>query len=211
MARLRKYTDALEVFWLDYVVTLDIDEQASIMVDLQHRLLSLKDRLLIWYNGVKQWTRERLTVWFVSRKWTIGDFLRIIAAIVIAAALTAGSLVALSHRKRKGIASIGYGPWWHRLFVLPMWRRQIKNRDYRQSAVLFYEQMLSISKRAGLVKQPHETPFEFAEATGLAPIREITSLYNRVRFGGARLDAGETRLISDLLAELKRSVKQNRH
>src|SRR5262245_12228086 len=40
MARLRKYADAMEVFWLDYIVTLDSDEQASMMVDLQHRILN---------------------------------------------------------------------------------------------------------------------------------------------------------------------------
>jgi transglutaminase-like putative cysteine protease len=52
LARLRKYADAMEVFWLDYVVTLDSEEQASIMVDIQHRLLSFKDRLLTAYTGV---------------------------------------------------------------------------------------------------------------------------------------------------------------
>src|SRR5215831_4675929 len=49
LGQLRRYTDALEVFWLNYIVTLDSDEQASIMVDLQHRLLKLKDRFLAYY------------------------------------------------------------------------------------------------------------------------------------------------------------------
>jgi hypothetical protein len=83
-------------------------------------------------------------------------------------------------------------------------------RDFRRSAVLFYEQMLAIARRAGLVKQPDQTPIEFALASGLSPIREITTLYNRVRFGGVKLDETETRRVSDLLVELKQQVRNLR-
>ncbi len=76
--------------------------------------------------------------------------------------------------------------------------------------MLFYEQMLAIARRAALVKQPDQTPVEFAVASGLAPIREITILYNRVRFGGAELDEAETRRISALLDELKQEVRRKR-
>jgi hypothetical protein len=76
--------------------------------------------------------------------------------------------------------------------------------------VLFYEQMLAISRRAGLLKQPHQTPVEFAVASGLIPINEITTLYNRVRFGGQELDENETRRVSDLLAELKQDIRNKR-
>jgi hypothetical protein len=76
--------------------------------------------------------------------------------------------------------------------------------------VLFYEQMLAISRRAGLVKQPDQTPLEFALAAGLSPIREITMLYNRVRFGGVRLDETETRRVAELLGELKQDIRGRR-
>jgi hypothetical protein len=118
--------------------------------------------------------------------------------------------VVIAYRKRRGLPPTGYGPWWHRLFVLPTWRRRLARREYRQSAVLFYEQMLAIALRAGLVKQPDQTPVEFALASGLSPIREITTLYNRVRFGGAQLDESETRQVSDLLIELKQKVRNRR-
>jgi hypothetical protein len=91
-----------------------------------------------------------------------------------------------------------------------MWRRKLTQRDYRQSAVLFYEQMLAIARRAGLIKQPHQTPVEFAISSGLSPIREITTLYNRVRFGGAELDERESRRVSELLGELKQRVRNRR-
>jgi transglutaminase-like putative cysteine protease len=206
-ARLRKYTDAMEVFWLDYIVTLDSEEQASIMVELQHRLLSLKDRLLLLYTGVKLWTREKLNAWFVDRRWSAADLIKLMASILVVSFGAVSMYVFLAYRKRRGKPPTGYGPWWHRLFILPTWRRKLAGGDGKRSAVLFYEQMLAIAKRAGLIKQPHQTPIEFAEASGLAPIREITCLYNRVRFGGARLDRTETRRVGELLSELKQSIR----
>jgi hypothetical protein len=128
-----------------------------------------------------------------------------------ALALSSLSLyIFVSHRKRKRLPPTGYGPWWHRLFILPTWRRKLARRDYRQSAVLFYEQMLATARRAGLVKQSHQTPIEFAAASGLAPIWEITTMYNQVRFGGAELNESESSRVSELLFELKRSIRNRR-
>jgi hypothetical protein len=209
-AQLRKYADAMEVFWLDYIVTLDSDEQASIMVDLQHRLLIVKDRLLGYYLGAKLWIRSLLKRMIVERRWTATELLELVAAFALMVSSLTALYVLLSYRKRRGRSPTGYGPWWHRLFILPTWRRRVRRRDYRQSAVLFYEQMLAIALRAGLIKQPYETPVEFAIASGLSPIREITTLYNRVRFGGGQLDEGETRRVTDLLAELKKDIRRRR-
>ncbi len=209
LARLRKYADAMEVFWLDYIVTLDSDEQASIMVDLQHRLLVVKDHLLYYYSNTKVWIRKTLGTWITDRSWTVAELLRVGFLLVVLAVSFVSFYVIIAYRKRRGLPPTGYGPWWHRLFILPLWRRR-SARDYRQSAVLFYEQMLAIARRAGLVKQPDQTPLEFAVASGLSPIREITTLYNRVRFGGVRLDETETRRVSELLGELRQDVRGKR-
>jgi hypothetical protein len=77
----------------------------------------------------------------------------------------------------------------------------------RESAVMFYEQMLAVARRAGMVKQPHQTPVEFAEVSGSDQIREITALYNRVRFGSAPLDEAGARRVLKLLAELKAKLR----
>jgi transglutaminase-like putative cysteine protease len=208
LASLRRYADAMEVFWLDYIVTLDSDEQASLMVDLQHRLLKVRDRLLGYYTDVKAWVRGGLNTLIVGRKWGLSDLLKLGSALAVLGLSLLSLYVLISYRKRRGLPPTGYGPWWHRLFVLPMWRRRSAGRDYRQSAVLFYEQMLAISRRAGMVKQPFQTPVEFAVESGLSPIHEITTLYNRVRFGGAQLDEGETRRVSNLLGELKQHLRR---
>jgi hypothetical protein len=206
-SQLRKYADAMEVFWLDYIVTLDSDEQASIMVDLQHRLLTVKDRLFGYYLGARLWARSLLNRIIVERSWTPTELFELTAAFALMISSVMGLYIILAHRKRQSRAPTGYGPWWHRLFILPTWRQSLKRRDYRQSAVLFYEQMLAIARRAGLVKQPYETPAEFAVASGLAPIRELTMLYNRVRFGGGYLNDRETRQVIELLEELKGNVR----
>lgn len=209
-AQLRKYADAMEVFWMDYIVSLDSDEQASIMVNLQHRLLTVKDRVLGYYLVAKNWMRGWLDRLIVKRKWSANALLELAAGVAILGLAGVLAYVGVSYRKRRRLPPTGYGPWWHRLFILPTWRRRLKRRNYRESAVLFYEQMLAISRRAGLLKQPHETPVEFALASGFAPINELTALYNRVRFGGRELDENESRRVADLLAELKQDIRNKR-
>ncbi len=210
-ARLKNYIDAAEVFWLDYVVTLDGDEQASIMVDLQQRLLALKDNLALYYFAARMWVADVAGSLLAERSWDVGRVLKVVIAVVILLASVLAVYVLVAFLKRRGLAPTGYGPWWHRLFILPTWRsRRLVERDRRQSAVLFYEQMLAIAARAGFVKSPDQTPSEFAFASRLSQIDEITRVYNRVRFGGAQLDEKEVQRVSNLLADLKRSVRHGR-
>lgn len=208
-ARLRKYMDAMEVFWLDYIVTLDSEEQASIMSNIQQKLLAVKDRLIAYYLAAKQWTRNTLS-FFTARDWSTGDWIRMGGLLALLLAMTGALYIALQI-KRWSLAPTGYGPWWHRLFILPTWRsRRLVRRDTRESAVMFYGQMLAIANRAGLVKQPSQTPKEFASVSGFNEIQEITVLYNRVRFGGAPLNETEARRVTNLLSELKHSIRKKR-
>lgn len=206
LSRLRKYMDAMEVFWLDYIVTLDSEEQSSIMASIQQKLIAIKDRMLVYYRDAKQWTRKTLG-FLAERDWAASDWIKLAVMLALLLIITAGVYVAL-HIKRWSIAPTGYGPWWHRLLILPTWRsRKLVRRDTRETAVMFYEQMLAIASRAGFIKQPYQTPMEFATISGFAEVREITILYNRVRFGGAPLDEKEARKVTTLLAELKHSVR----
>ena len=207
LSRLRKYMEAAEVFWLDYIVTLDSDEQTSIMVDLQHRLLGAKDWLMVQYNSVKRWFRSTANT-VLDREWDLADILKSLGLLAALTLAFSGLYIARAYLKRRGLTSTGYGPWWHRLFVLPLWRHsRLAERDPRRSAVLFYEHMLAAAARAGLVKSPDQTPIEFADCSGIPQIREITAAYNRVRFGGAKLAQHDADRISALLADLRRAVR----
>jgi hypothetical protein len=209
VARMRRYADALEVFWLDYVVTLDRDQQASLMVELQHRLLGVKRWAQLRYNALKLYTREFVNRIFGQRKWELLDLLRLMALAALAGLVGMTAYIASAHRKRRRLPPTGYGPWWHRLFIVPRWRHKVTgSADHRESAVLFYEQMLAVARRAGFVKATHQTPLEFASACGVAEIGEITSFYNRVRFGGSRLNEDEAQRVSRLISDLKHQIRR---
>ncbi|HSO74362.1 MAG TPA: DUF4129 domain-containing protein [Blastocatellia bacterium] len=201
--------DAMEVFWLDYIVTLDSEEQASLMVEFQHRLLALKDRAFAYYIEAKRWARELANNLIVERVWTVGALVKLAGVLVFAMIATLGFYLILAYRKHRKLAPTGYGPWWHRLFILPTWRsKRFRKGDHRQSAVLFYEQMLAVAKGGGLVKEPYQTPVEFATNSAMSEIQQITALYNRVRFGSARLDENEVNRVSSLLASLRSRVRR---
>jgi transglutaminase-like putative cysteine protease len=199
VARLRKYLDAAELFWMDYVVTLDSDEQASMMVGLQRRFIGVKDHVASYYAGIKRRTLGVVSAWFLGRRWGTRD----LWWIGVAGALIALAVVSSIRLRRTRTT----GPWWRRLFVPRKWSR---SRDYRESAVLFYEEMLAIVARAGRIKKPYQTPAEFAGSCDIDGVREITDTYTRVRFGGAVLDDNETRRITTLIRTLRESVKRRK-
>jgi transglutaminase-like putative cysteine protease len=210
MSRLRRYADAMEVFWLDYIVTLDQDEQASLMVEIQHRLMGLKDRAQSYYVAAKDWIRQLVSDYLTPRRWSAMDTMRLMAGVLVLGAAALAGYVVIAHRKRRRLAPTGYGPWWHRLFILPTWRRRIARGNHAESAVLFYEQMLAIARRAGLIKHPGQTPVEFAAGSGFRQIVEITSLYNQVRFGGLKMEESASHRVSILIAELRQAIRNRR-
>ena len=209
-ATLRKYMDAMEVFWLDYVVTLDKDEQASMIVEFQHRLLDYKSTILAYYKTAKKWLQQQLNSLTNKQTWTAGSIFRLIVAAMLILLLGLSTYVATAYRKhKKRNLQTGYNVWWYRLFIAPFlrWFNRRKH-DHQATAVLFYEQMLAVAARGGMVKAPEQTPMEFATSASYAQIREITILYNRVRFGKSALNDEETNRVTELLAELKKAIRQ---
>ncbi|HLG16359.1 MAG TPA: DUF3488 and transglutaminase-like domain-containing protein [Blastocatellia bacterium] len=210
-ARLRKYIDAAEVFWLDYIVTLDRDEQASILVEMQQKMVTVKERLRTAYLDVKRRVNDILASILAARRWDADELLKLIGGLALLIVAGFAAYVGVSYFKQRGAERTGYGPWWRRILILAFrWRRGLVRGDARKSAVLFYEQMLAIAARRGLIKEPHQTPVEFAAASGFDQIREITAVYNRVRFGGIRLDDEEALRVSELLRELRGTVGGSR-
>lgn len=211
MAFARKYFDALEVFWIDYVVTLDSEEQTSIILEMQSRLRSIKDQVYKYYASTTRWMKQTASSLIVERKWNISNILKTGGLMLgLTLSLMAG-YVLIAHRKRRRFASTGYGPWWHRFFIMPLWRRKkIAGGNNTASAILFYEEMLSLISRAGTVKPPDQTPREFATRSGFDQVRDITEIYNSVRFGGTSLGENEIRTVSKLLTELKQAIRRRR-
>jgi hypothetical protein len=63
--------------------------------------------------------------------------------------------------------------------------------------------MLQLLAERELKREPGQTPLEFATATKIGAAITITSIYNRVRFGGQQLSAIEAEGIEQLLRELE--------
>jgi hypothetical protein len=59
--------------------------------------------------------------------------------------------------------------------------------------------MVRILASKGLVREPHQTPLEFAYAAGMSEAVKITEKYNSVRFGEKGLSTEESAAIEDWL------------
>src|SRR5258708_15270429 len=102
----------------------------------------MNDRLVDYYNGAKEWRRKAMD-FVAGRGWRPVDWLKLVAVLLLAGMLGA-VFYAFRHLKQWSIAPSGYGPWWHRWFILPTWKnRRLVRRDERECAIMFYEQMLA--------------------------------------------------------------------
>ena len=63
--------------------------------------------------------------------------------------------------------------------------------------------MQRILASKGFVREPHQTPLEFAYVVGMEEATKITEKYNRVRFGEKYLTASESDRIDQWLEELE--------
>ncbi|HEY6332539.1 MAG TPA: DUF3488 and transglutaminase-like domain-containing protein [Blastocatellia bacterium] len=209
IAQMRKYMDAAEVFWLDYVLTLDRDQQTGIMINLQHRLLAMKQAIFYYYATLKLWLLHMITYLFVERRWGAADLMLTFLELALVVAAIMAIYIGRSYVRLRNQSPTGYCPWWKRVFILPTWRGGWwLRRDQKRSAVLFYEQMLAILARAKLIKRADETPLEFAAGQRFGQVNEITRIYNSVRFGGKVLGDVEARTVSRLLSELKSAIRR---
>ncbi len=84
----------------------------------------------------------------------------------------------------------------------------VRSREHRSRPSLskipsFYLEMLKILKKKGLEKEISETAMEFANRVSRPGVREVTEIYQKVRFGRGRCETGEYRKIKDIIRDLK--------
>jgi hypothetical protein len=70
------------------------------------------------------------------------------------------------------------------------------------SIVEFYDRMLKVLASKGYIRQPHQTPLEFANAVGMSEAVSVTEKYNRVRFGEKYLSESEESEIESWMTQL---------
>lgn len=186
-AGMRRYIEAARLFYLDYVLTYDSQRQRSLARDATQKASEYQS---LWRRTITPYQRD-------AGRW-LAQFDKPILAMLrhpdfsmwvgivtggIAAAMAAVTFYRALRRFRAA-PDLLFRKRWLAWLMLPFLRRAARH-DARQSAVLFYNEMIDILARAGFKREPHQTPAEFARATGLAEAVELTETYNGLRFGDA--------------------------
>ncbi len=189
LATLRHFSESVEMFWLENVIGFSANEQASMAFRVQRmvsdsqtefsaKVAEWKLRLLDALRSLRDGVPERST-----SEWTR----EILTHPLMLTLFAVGALLSgfIFYRKRA-----------------TSWRRRIQQEPIT-SAIAFYQEMLDALARAGHHRLPQQTPQEFAQHVGWASVREITTLYQQVRFGGRHLQEADVARIETALKELQ--------
>lgn len=191
-SRLSKYAEALELLWIQYVVSYDKQEQRSLATSLRNRLGEYRRLLAQRIDGLKATISE----WLLPYEGLDGSPRGLSTArtgglLALALILIVLPLALLVRRiKRLGLR--------RGLFI---WRGV--EEEKRDSVIDFYERMTSILAARGLRRESGETPLEFATAAGMPEVLKITEAYNRVRYGEHRLTPAEIAEINRWLSRME--------
>ncbi|MGI8469255.1 MAG: transglutaminaseTgpA domain-containing protein [Pyrinomonadaceae bacterium] len=196
-AKINKYAEALETFWIQYVVSYDNQEQKTLARSVRNSFADYQKKFSAWFNE----TKSNLSEWWKKARGDEGI--------------------------EQSAKSIGYGILYllafisGLFFVVWLYRKFSKSRFWKTfrdwlkfkretSIVEFYERMQKILARRGFRREPHQTPLEFAFALEMPEAVKITERYNRVRFGEKNLSKTEAEEIENWLESLE-EISPQRH
>jgi transglutaminase-like putative cysteine protease len=189
-AAFNKYLEALETLWIQRFVAYDSQEQRSLANTVRNSFADYQARISSYITHAQ----AVLAQWWAEVRGDRGmqnSLAAIGFGIAYLVAAAAGIfLIVWLFRKAKSLDI------WKR-----SWNRFLKKKH--ASVVEFYSRMQRILAGRGLRREPHQTPLEFAFASGMAEAVSITEKYNRVRFGEKDLSDDEARSIEKWLKTLK--------
>lgn len=185
---LGKYAEALEMLWIQYVVSYDKQEQRSLATTVKNRLSDYRQAIGEELESLKKAGSD----WLHSLLYgdARGGFTRWRAIILLCSALLLVCLFALVARR---VYLVGF---WR---GLKFWQREGKT----VSAVEFYERMTGVLAARGMRRAADETPLEFATGVGMPEAMRITEAYNRVRYGEQALSPDESAEIEQWLSKME--------
>jgi len=184
--RMTKYLEALEMFWIQYFVAFDNQEQRSLFTNLRRSFLDYQSSTSNYLEMVGLLVAE----WWKDVQGENG--LRPRFSAIGYAAAAAAFVVALL---------IGLWAAWRQLKKLGLWNRLKRwfTPNSKLTVIEFYERMVKLLAERGLTRSPHQTPLEFAYAIEIPEAVALTKRYNSVRFGAAELSPDERLEIEDWL------------
>jgi hypothetical protein len=197
-ASARQAVEALQMAWIRYVVTLDSQEQVSILRSIQQQIMSIKDTVTTRFKEWRARFRQFVSRSVESRYVTGRGLIALVGVLVLVGSLAAFAMLL----QGRGWSLAG--------FVIPAWRWRLGRRAAppERTAVRFYEQMLAMLAARGVTRERHETPRECAASCGIEEVGRLTELYHRVRFGGDSSRDLE-REVADALARLARRLRRD--
>ena len=187
--RLGKYGEALEMLWIQYVVAYDKNEQRSLTSNVVRRFESARGSLNSFYESAGKTFKRWLEAFKKSNRDNpeySATRSRLLLGVVAFTLLAPLLFLLLRRAWRQG--------W------LNFARRRRQNAA---SVVEFYERMTRALAQQGLKRADHETPQEFALATGMPLPVKITDAYHRVRYGEQTLPRDEADVIESWLREME--------
>ncbi len=189
MAEIGSYLEALDAIWIQYFVAFDEQEQQSMSSRLADRATSMSSEISSLSISVESVLKE----WWRTVRGDLG-----IAESAIAIAKAIGGLLGIIILL--AVTTI----------ILRRFKRYLRNRKAAatDAAAVLFEKMESLLKRYGITRQEHQTPMEFAVASGIPEAVELTDRYQYHRFGGRELTKNEALEFESLIAKIKTVLKQ---
>jgi len=187
----KKYLEAFETYWIQYFVAFDNQEQRSLFNSVKSSFQNYQIRTSAWLNQFQ----GKISDWWQDVRGDKGlqnSVIAIIYAVSYFLGLVLGVLAVYLMFKR--ISRLSF---WHKI---SFWFK--KNNE--ATIVEFYEKMQKILADKGFLRNPHQTPLEFAFTLNLPEAIKITEKYNRVRFGDKNLSQTEAQEIEDWLKTLEK-------
>lgn len=190
--RLSKYAEALELFWIQYVVAYDKQEQRSLATTVRGQLGVYRQTAAQifeeWRAGLSAWWSKRQPSESNSNNRRSFMYVPVLIYIVIFVAVL---LLAI-----RG---------WRWLQLRRARTKVVPTETHSSTAINFYNRMSRALETRGLRRAQDQTPLEFATTTGMPEALLVTRAYNRVRFGAQDLSTAETARLEAWLRKIEES------
>lgn len=209
LASARRYIEALRMFYIDYVIAYDAQRQRGLAQDVGRAAARYQTSAEVYIyryrEQLRMWTISQV-IWMYSAVTGTELFYHLTVLLVLAGAMLLTLAGYLLWRRIRRQPRLLFERRWLS-WLAPLFRWTLR-QDERQSAVLFYDEMAALLSRAGHRRAPHQTPLEFASATGFEEVLTITRAYNQARYG-ERPDL-DSRQVDRALQGLRQRLRQRR-
>jgi transglutaminase-like putative cysteine protease len=169
--------DALDIWWWESIVNYDFGKQYNLVLGLRSGVTDSWRRLRFALDKLKSKSQNAIDA--SDLRSTFSKMPGILSVLML---FVLSGLFLFFRRRRNWFQRLK-----HRL------RRAVHPHDENSAAVSFYYEALDILNSYGFSRAPSQTPLEFCRSLGenpaSGPLRDLTHLYNRVRYGDSERPA----------------------